>query len=132
MKVIDSIKKYTLRIWRSQALKYVVVCAAGVLSVLSVIGYLFYAAISGWKYVVLFIMDEKEVTHQQMPRSINTITIMMTGIRRLSMILTAAGTSFIHSGMFTRHRSAPITAPTMGFGLVKPRPFSASASAIRI
>lgn len=46
------------------------ICAAGVLSVLSVIGYLFYAAISGWKYVVLFIMDEKEVTHQQMPRSI--------------------------------------------------------------
>ena len=40
------------------------VCAAGVLSVLSVIGYLFYAAISGWKYVVLFIMDEKEVTHR--------------------------------------------------------------------
>lgn len=33
MKVIDSIKKYTLCIWRSQALKYVVVCAAGVLIV---------------------------------------------------------------------------------------------------
>jgi hypothetical protein len=25
---------------------------------------------SGWKYTVLFIMDEKEVVHQQMPRTI--------------------------------------------------------------
>ena len=33
MKVIDSIKRFTLRIWRSQALKYAVVCVAGVLIV---------------------------------------------------------------------------------------------------
>jgi len=33
MKVIDNIKKYALRIWRSQALKYAVVCVVGVLIV---------------------------------------------------------------------------------------------------
>ena len=44
--------------------------AAGVILVLSLIGYVVYAAISGWKYVVLFIMDEKEVVHQQMPREV--------------------------------------------------------------
>ena len=33
MKVIDKIKKYSLLIWRSQILKYVVVCVAGVLIV---------------------------------------------------------------------------------------------------
>ena len=33
MKVIDNIKKYTLIVWRSQALKYAVVCVAGVLIV---------------------------------------------------------------------------------------------------
>ena len=33
MKVINSIKKYTLIVWRSQALKYAVVCVAAVLIV---------------------------------------------------------------------------------------------------
>ena len=33
MKIIKSIKKYTLLVWRSQALKYAVVCVAGVLIV---------------------------------------------------------------------------------------------------
>ena len=33
MKVIDNIKKYTLIVWRSQALKYAVVCVAAVLIV---------------------------------------------------------------------------------------------------
>jgi len=33
MKVVDSIKKYVLIVWRSQALKYAVVCVVGVLIV---------------------------------------------------------------------------------------------------
>ena len=33
MKIIDSIKKYSLIVWRSQALKYAVVCVVGVLIV---------------------------------------------------------------------------------------------------
>lgn len=43
---------------------------AVVMLVLGLVGYLVYAAISGWKYAVLFIMDEKEVTHQQMPSTV--------------------------------------------------------------
>lgn len=41
-----------------------------VMLVLGLIGYFIYAAISGWKYAVLFIMDEKEVVHQQMPNTV--------------------------------------------------------------
>ena len=41
-----------------------------VMLVLGLIGYFVYAAISGWKYAVLFIMDEKEVVHQQMPNTV--------------------------------------------------------------
>ena len=41
-----------------------------VMLVLGLIGYFVYAAISGWKYAVLFIMDEKEVVHQQMPNMV--------------------------------------------------------------
>ena len=33
MKIINSIKKYSLLVWRSQALKYAVVCVVGVLIV---------------------------------------------------------------------------------------------------
>ena len=41
-----------------------------VMLVLGLIGYFVYATISGWKYAVLFIMDEKEVVHQQMPNTV--------------------------------------------------------------
>lgn len=43
---------------------------AVVMLVLGMIGYFVYAAISGWKYSVLFIMDGKAVTHQQMPSTV--------------------------------------------------------------
>ena len=42
---------------------------AAIMAVLSIIGYLVYALIAGGKYIVLFTLDEKEVVHQQMPRS---------------------------------------------------------------
>ena len=43
---------------------------AVVMLVLGIIGYFVYAAISGWKYSILFIMDEKAVTHQQMSSTV--------------------------------------------------------------
>ncbi len=42
---------------------------AAIFLVLSILGYLLYAALSGWIYTVEFIMDEKGVLHQQSPRS---------------------------------------------------------------
>ena len=80
------------------------VCAAGVLSVLSVIGYLFYAAISGWKYVVLFIMDEKEVTHQQMPRSIKKGQII--GALTVLAGLASGRPGVVGAGILSQSRSS--------------------------
>lgn len=40
----------------------------GILWVLTMLGYLLYAAIQGFKYGVLFEMDDKGVTHTQVPR----------------------------------------------------------------
>ena len=54
-----------------QALKGIVTGFAGaavVLGVLSIAGYLLLAAIYGWKYMVLFEMDETQVRHIQMKK----------------------------------------------------------------
>ena len=80
------------------------ICAAGVLSVLSVIGYLFYAAISGWKYVVLFIMDEKEVTHQQMPRSVKKGQII--GALTVLAGLASGRPGVVGAGILSQSRSS--------------------------
>lgn len=80
------------------------VCAAGGLSVLSVIGYLFYAAISGWKYVVLFIMDEKEVTHQQMPRSVKKGQII--GALTVLAGLASGRPGVVGAGILSQSRSS--------------------------
>lgn len=44
----------------------------GIFAVLGVLGYLLYAAVSGWEYPVHFIMDEKGVEHRQGPRAKKT------------------------------------------------------------
>lgn len=44
-----------------------------------VIGYIAYVIVAwyyGWKYVVLFTMDEKEVIHQQMPRQVKKAKVL--------------------------------------------------------
>lgn len=53
-----------------KGLGFGILIAAGIIFVLSIIGYFSYAAISGWKYVVLFIMDDQQVIHQQMPKQV--------------------------------------------------------------
>lgn len=47
-----------------------------IFAVISILGYLLFAAMSGWKYVVLFIMDEKEVVHQQMPSQVKKANVI--------------------------------------------------------
>lgn len=42
---------------------------AAIMLVLGLLGYFLYAAMSGWKYSVHFIMDENGVTQEQMPRA---------------------------------------------------------------
>ncbi|MBO4810408.1 MAG: hypothetical protein J5552_02445 [Prevotella sp.] len=41
--------------------------ATGVMLVLGALGYVFYALITGKKYIVLFTLDEHELVHKQMP-----------------------------------------------------------------
>lgn len=42
---------------------------AGIMLVLGILGYLVYAAMSGWEYTAHFIMDENGVVHKQAPRA---------------------------------------------------------------
>ena len=47
--------------------------------VFAVIGYVAYVIVAwtyGWKYVVLFTLDEKEVVHQQMPRQVKKAQVL--------------------------------------------------------
>lgn len=49
------------------------------MSVFLVIGYIAYVIVAwsyGWKYVVLFTLDEKEVVHQQMSRQVKKATVL--------------------------------------------------------
>ena len=48
----------------------------GVLCVIGVIAYVIVAWCYGWKYVVLFTMDEREVIHQQMPRQMKKAVVL--------------------------------------------------------
>ncbi|MBQ9216404.1 MAG: hypothetical protein IJ159_06605 [Prevotella sp.] len=49
------------------------------MGVFAVIGYVAYVIVAwtyGWKYVVLFTLDEKEVKHQQMPRQVKKAQLL--------------------------------------------------------
>ena len=79
------------------------------MGVFLVIGYIAYVIVAwsyGWKYVVLFTLDEKEVVHQQMPRQakkaqvLGALTAMVGGLAGKSGVvgaglLTASKTSSI-------------------------------------
>ena len=75
-----------------------------IIFVLSLLGYFVYAAISGWKYVVLFIMDENEVVHQQMPREVKKGQL----IGELTMLVGAlAGRpGIVGTGLLAKSRSS--------------------------
>ena len=78
--------------------------SAAILAVLSILGYLLYAAISGWKYVALFIMDEKEVTHQQMPREVKKGQII--GALTILAGLASGRPGVIGTGILSQSRSS--------------------------
>ena len=49
------------------------------MGVFLIIGYIAYVIVAwtyGWKYVVLFTLDEKEVVHQQMPRQVKKAAVL--------------------------------------------------------
>ena len=58
-----------------------------------VIGYIAYVIVAwynGWKYVVLFTMDEKEVVHQQMPRQVEKAKVLGALTGALTVLVGAA------------------------------------------
>lgn len=64
-------------------IKFIAIFVAGML-VLGFLGYVLYAAISGWKYVIRFTMTDKEIIHEQMPRQVKKA-------QAISMITVLAG-----------------------------------------
>ena len=77
---------------------------AGIMFVLGLLGYLLYAAISGWVYSVEFTMDEKGVEHRQSPRSEKTA-------RRIGFLTSMAGLasgkpSVVGAGIISASRTA--------------------------
>ncbi len=54
--------------WFTSLLDPGILIVPGIMLVLSLIGYFIVAAMYGWKYMVLFEMDEEKVVHQQMPK----------------------------------------------------------------
>ena len=71
-----------------------------ILLFLFLLGYIAYFIVAwyyGWKYVVLFTMDEKEVVHQQMPRQVRKATVI--GALTSLMGLVAGKPGVIGSGI---------------------------------
>ena len=86
---------------------------AGIMLVLGLLGYLLYAAISGWSYSVHFIMDEKGVEHIQAPRSQKIA-------RRVGFLTVMAGLLSKKPGMMgTGMIAASSTSMTSDFSSVK-------------
>lgn len=67
---------------------------------LSFIGYVIYAAMSGWKYCVMFEMDENGITHTQFDRSLELAELM----KRIAVIAASMGilTQPVSAGLLIR------------------------------
>lgn len=75
----------------------------GVLCVIGVIAYIIVAWIYGWKYVVLFTMDEKELVHQQMPRQVKKAVVI--GVLTSLMGLAAGRPGVVGTGLLASSRT---------------------------
>ena len=74
--------------------------------VFAVIGYVAYVIVAwtyGWKYVVLFTLDEKEVVHQQMPHQMKKAKVL--GALTALMGAAAGKPSVVGSGILASSRS---------------------------
>ena len=80
---------------------------------LGLLGYLLYAAISGWVYTVHFIMDEKGVEHEQAPRTQKIAKRI--GILTVLVGLFARKPGVMGSGMLASSRTSMST----DFNIVK-------------
>ena len=75
-----------------------------IMGVLGILGYLLYAAISGWKYTVNFTMDENGVVHEQAPQAEKTA-------KRIGVLTALAGAAsgkpgVVGAGMISASRTS--------------------------
>lgn len=77
---------------------------AGIMLVISLLGYLLYAALSGWKYIAYFIMDEKGVVHEQSTKAQEvgkTIGLLSVLVGLLAKKPGVAGSGMVAAGRTT-------------------------------
>ena len=79
-----------------------------IMFVLSLLGYTLLAAIYGWKYIVLFEMDDKEVTHAQQSRQVKKVE----AIGWISAFMGAATNNLTTTGIGLRTATAKNTMTT--------------------
>jgi len=102
-----------------------ILITAGIMFVLSIVGYFFYAATSGWKYVVLFIMDDQQVIHQQMPKqvkkahAIGALTILAGLISGRPGTIGTALLAQSRTSMTSNYDSVKKLIPQRGMNLIK-------------
>lgn len=102
-----------------------ILITAGIMFVLSIVGYFFYAATSGWKYVVLFIMDDQQVIHQQMPKqvkkahAIGALTILAGLISGRPGTIGTALLAQSRTSMTSSYDSVKKLIPQRGMNLIK-------------
>ena len=90
------------------------------LGVFAVIGYVAYVIVAwtyGWKYVVLFTLDEKEVIHQQMPRQVKKAQVL--GALTVLVGAAAGKPGVMGSGLLAASRSSS-TSELANVARVKP------------
>ena len=75
----------------------------GVFLVIGCIAYFIVAWCYGWKYVVLFTLDERQVVHQQMPRQVKKATVL--GALTAMMGGAAGKPGVVGSGLLAASRS---------------------------
>ena len=75
----------------------------GVFLVIGCIAYFIVAWCYGWKYVVLFTLDERQVVHQQMPRQVKKATVL--GALTAMMGGAAGRPGVVGSGLLAASRS---------------------------
>lgn len=75
----------------------------GVFLVIGCIAYFIVAWCYGWKYVVLFTLDERQVVHQQMPRQVKKATLL--GALTAMMGGAAGKPGVVGSGLLAASRS---------------------------
>ena len=96
---------------------YIILVVMLILAVIGLIAYVIVAWCYGWKYVVLFTMDEKKIVHQQMPRQVKKAQIL--GALTTFVGAAAGKPSVVGTGYLAASRSTTTSAVLILLPLMK-------------